>query len=135
MRWTNDERELYHIRGRVVLASNAARLDPPIDTVHLQLNDLDSFHQSATRSRDLGFFGKLCIHPKQVKYANEAFTPSSDEIERAKLIISAFNEAENSGSASIQVDGQFVDYPVFEAAQRTLRLVDSILDSDIEKKK
>tara|TARA_Y100001970_G_scaffold267935_1_gene358592 strand:+ start:54356 stop:55267 length:912 start_codon:yes stop_codon:yes gene_type:complete len=126
MRWTVEENELHHIRGRVALACNASQLEPPIDTVYLRLDDDDGFKSTAIKSRDLGFFGKLCIHPKQVPIANEAFTPTAQEIQNATMIVSAFNEAEKKGSASIKVNGRFVDYPVVSAAKRTLALMKAI---------
>ena len=76
--------------------------------------------ESAERVRDLGFQGKLCIHPGQVAVVNEAFTPSDEEVAKAENIIAAFEEAEAAGSASIVVDGFFVDYPVVDQARRTL---------------
>jgi citrate lyase subunit beta/citryl-CoA lyase len=58
-----------------------------------------------------------------VAITNDVFTPTDDEVARAERIIAAFREAEAAGSASIQVDGGFVDYPIVEKAQRTLDLI------------
>jgi citrate lyase subunit beta/citryl-CoA lyase len=63
-----------------------------------------------------GFQGKLLIHPKQVGLANQCYMPSAEEIDKAKKVIAAFEAAESKGSASIQVDGYFVDYPIVEKA-------------------
>jgi citrate lyase subunit beta/citryl-CoA lyase len=70
----------------------------------------------------LGFQGKLCIHPDQVAVVNAAFMPSAEEIARAERVLAAFEKAEASGIASIEVDGGFVDYPIVAQAQRTLAL-------------
>ena len=126
MEWTADELELYHIRARVALASRTAGLAPPIDTVHVRLKDLDSFRRAADGARALGYFGKLCIHPDQVEPTNAAYTPSPEDVAEAHKIIAAIKEAEASGSASIQVEGQFVDYPIVERAQRTLAVIEAI---------
>ncbi|MCH9672633.1 MAG: CoA ester lyase, partial [Gammaproteobacteria bacterium] len=66
MRWTRGERELDHTRSRFVLASRAAGLEPPIDTVFISLGEPENFRRSAELARDMGFQGKLCIHPEQV---------------------------------------------------------------------
>ena len=122
MEWSSSEAELDYVRSSIALASVSAGLNHPIDTVHIRLDDLDGFSLITNRSRGMGFFGKLCIHPIQVSLANQLFTPTADEVKKARRIISAFEKAEKKGSAAIQVDGKFVDYPVVEAAKRTLEL-------------
>ena len=126
MRWTPEERELDHARAAIVVESRAAGLDPPIDTVFIRLGRPEPFRRSAERARDLGFQGKLCIHPEQVGPVNEVFTPTGEEIARSERYVAAFEEAEAGGSASIQVDGYFIDYPIVEKARRTLRIAESI---------
>ena len=122
MRWTFEERELDHARAAIVVESRAAGLDPPIDTVFIHLGEPDALRRCAGRARDLGFQGKLCIHPEQVGPVNEAFTPGDEEIARAERYVAAFERAEAGGSASIQVDGCFIDHPIVEKARRTLRI-------------
>ena len=126
MRWTPEERELDHARAAIVVESRAAGLDPPIDTVFIHLGRPEPFRRSAERARDLGFQGKLCIHPEQVGPVNEVFTPTGEEVARSERYVAAFEEAEAGGSASIQVDGYFIDYPIVEKARRTLRIAESI---------
>ena len=60
---------------------------------------------------------------------NQVFSPSSDEIQVAEKYVDAFNAAEVSGSASIQVEGYFIDYPIVEKAQRTLDVAQAIEQS------
>lgn len=72
----------------------------------------------------MGFGGKLCIHPDQVPIVNAGFSPSPAQIARAKRIIAAFESAESTGSAAIQLDGQFIDYPFLYQAQRIVELAD-----------
>ena len=76
--------------------------------------------------RDLGFQGKLCIHPGQIVTANSAFTPTLEQLAFAKKVIEAFAEAEAAGSASIQIDGYFVDYPIVDKAQRIVDIAEAI---------
>lgn len=122
LEWTAEEHELSYARARLTHASRAAGLEPPVDTVVLQVKDQDRFRQSARNGRRMGFHGKLCIHPDQIAPCHEVFTPSADEIERAREIVAAFEAAEAAGNASIQVKGVFVDYPVVYKAQRVLAL-------------
>lgn len=123
--WSRDETELLPCRSAIVLASRAAGLDAPVDTVWIRLQDKEGFAASAERVRGLGFGSKLCIYPDQVPVVNRAFSPSDREIAWAERVIGAFTEAEAAGSASIQLDGQFLDYPIVYAAERTLAAADS----------
>jgi citrate lyase subunit beta/citryl-CoA lyase len=126
MKWSPDEAELAYARGRLVQASRVAGLQPPIDTVHIDLADEASFAQSVVTGVKFGFQGKLLIHPKQVELTNASYAPSAAEIERAKKIVAAFEAAEKAGLASIQVDGYFIDYPIVEKAVRVLSLAERI---------
>ncbi len=107
-------------------ASRAAGLEPPIDTVFIDLQDGEHLKKSAETALSLGYRGKLCIHPSQIEPVNAVFTPSAADVARARKHIEAFQAAEAEGSASIQVDGYFVDYPIYEKAQRTLALMAAI---------
>ena len=126
LRWTDGERELDQARSAIALASRAAGIEPPIDTVFIHIGRLDSLRRSAELARDFGFQGKLCIHPEQVGPVNEAFSPTGEEVAQAHRYLEAFREAEARGSASIQVDGYFIDYPIVEKAQRVIDLADAI---------
>lgn len=127
MRWSMEEGELMPVRSEIVLASRVAGLEPPIDTVFVHIGKhIDALRRTTQLARDLGFQGKLCIHPEQVAPINEIFTPSEAEIAHATKIVEAFQEAEASGSASIQVEGHFVDYPVVEQARRVLAITEQL---------
>ncbi len=120
--WTPQEHELAYARAKLTHASRIAGIEPPVDTVVVQVKDIERFRQSAANGRRAGFAGKLCIHPDQVLPCNEAFTPSASEVERARRVVAAFEQAEAGGSASIRVEGEFVDYPLVERARRVLAL-------------
>jgi citrate lyase subunit beta / citryl-CoA lyase len=123
MVWTRSEAELLPHRAACVLESRAAGLQPPIDTVWADLRDNDGFVASARHAAALGFQGKMCIHPDQVAGANAAFTPDEATIARARKIVAAFDKAEAEGLASIQLEGQFIDYPIVQRARRVLEAV------------
>lgn len=119
--------ELHHPRSVLAVACRAARLQPPIDSPYMiDLKDLELLEADANRAKTLGFQGKLCIHPNQIEIVNRIFSPSPREVEFAKKAVAAFEQAEAEGSAAIQVDGKFVDYPVVERSRRIVALAESL---------
>jgi citrate lyase subunit beta/citryl-CoA lyase len=120
MVWSRDENELAPARAAVVMASRAAGIDPPLDTVWADLRDAEGFARSAERAAALGFQGKMCIHPDQIAVTNAAFSPSDQQLAWARRVIAAFGEAEAKGLASIQLDGQFIDYPIVQRARQVV---------------
>ena len=126
MRWTRHEGELAHARAEIAVASRAAGLEAPLDTVWIHIKETDGCIKSAELVCDMGYQGKLCIHPDQVDPVNAVFTPSDEDVDFAKKVVKAFEDAETQGLASIQVDGYFVDYPIVDQAQRTLDLIEKI---------
>ena len=120
MTWSRDETELLPHRAACVLASRAGGLEPPVDTVWADLRDNEGFVASAKKAAALGFQGKMCIHPDQIAAANAAFTPDEAAVARARRIVAAFEKAEADGLASIQLAGQFIDYPIVQRARRVL---------------
>ena len=131
MDWTRDEAECAHARAEIVLASRVAGLEPPIDTVWTRLQDADGLSASAQTVKAMGFQGKLCIHPARIAPVHAVFTPDAQAIDWARKVEAAFTKAEAEGSASIQVDGAFVDYPIVEQARATLARAQAagVLDS------
>jgi citrate lyase subunit beta/citryl-CoA lyase len=120
MVWTRDEGELLAARSAVVMASRAAGIEPPLDTVWAELRDAEGFARSAERAAALGFQGKMCIHPDQIAVTNAAFSPSEQQLAWAERVIATFEEAEVKGLASIQLDGQFIDYPIVQRARQVV---------------
>lgn len=118
--WTADEDEFAYARARLTHCSRVAGLEPPVDTVVVQIRDHERFRAAARRGRQLGFQGKLCIHPDQVPLANEVFGPTPDEIAHARRVVDAWSAAERQGLASIQLEGYFVDPPIAARARRIL---------------
>jgi len=120
MIWSRAESELAYARARAVTASRAAGIEAPLDTVWVDLQDEEGLEASTRQALALGFQGKMCIHPNQVGVVNRVFTPSNAEIDFAERVVAAFAQAEKEGSAAIQLDGKFIDYPIVYRAQRTL---------------
>ncbi|PWA08137.1 CoA ester lyase [Pueribacillus theae] len=110
------EEALLFPRSTLVVASRAAGIKPPIDTVFSDFRDEKGLTMEAERVKSLGFYAKLCIHPKQVETINRIFSPTQSEIDWAEKVISAFERAEKKGLAAIDLDGTMIDYPVYRQA-------------------
>ena len=120
---TKTGEELFYPRARIAVACRAAGVEPPLDTPFMiDLKDPEALEADIKRACRLGFQGKLCIHPNQIDICNRLFSPTTEEIQYAQKVIQAFDEAEAGGSAAIQLDGKFVDYPVVERCRRILKI-------------
>jgi citrate lyase subunit beta/citryl-CoA lyase len=117
---TKEGTEILYARSQLVVVSRAAGIEPPIDAVYIHVKDAEGFLRDTQLAKQLGFQGKLVIHPDQIGTANQVFAPTAEEIEEAKTIAAAFDEAVATGLAAIQVNGKLVDYPVAERAKRIL---------------
>jgi citrate lyase subunit beta / citryl-CoA lyase len=126
MAWSRSESELGHARAVIVIASRAAGVDAPLDTVWVDLTDAEGLEASSRTALAYGFQGKMCIHPEQIAVVNRVFTPSDAEVAFAERVTAAFAQAEAEGSAAIQLDGKFIDYPIVYRAQRVLRKLAAI---------
>ena len=118
--WTEDELTLHAVRTQIVVESKAAGLLSPLDSPHWEFRDIEKLRASAVRGRQLGFGGKICIHPAQLQAVNEVFSPTSDEIHWAQKVVTEFEAAEAQGKGCITVDGQMVDIAVVKRARNIL---------------
>lgn len=114
--------ELLYARSKIVIASRCAEIQSPIDSVYSDLNDEEGLRNEAKLSKQIGFKSKLVIHPKQVETVNEVFSPAEADIENAREIVKAFEEAEKKGIASISIRNKMVDYPVYKKAKELLSM-------------
>lgn len=122
-RRTNKGRESFWARSQVVNAARAAGLQP-IDTVFSDVADEQGLLQSVFEAKSLGFEGKGCIHPRQIKVIHKGFLPTDQEVEKAKKIMAAFEQAKAQGSSVTVVGSKMIDPPVVKRAQRILKLVE-----------
>lgn len=114
--------EFFYARSRLVVASRAAGIEAPLDTVCPFIKDTDLLEQDAKRAQRLGFQGKMVIHPNQIAPVNMIFSPTAEEIAYARKIVAAFEEAEARGTGVIQVDGKMVEYPIVRRARQVLAI-------------
>jgi len=118
---TNKGLESLFARSQVVNAARSAGIQA-IDTVFSDVNDEDGLRTSVQEAKELGFEGKGCIHPRQIKPVHEELAPSESEIEKAKKIIRAFVEAEAKGQGVVSLGSKMIDPPVVKRAQNTINL-------------
>jgi citrate lyase subunit beta/citryl-CoA lyase len=124
---TTDARELLYARSRVVVAARAAGMPAPVDGPFPDIHDLEGVYENTLHSRQLGFQGRVVVYPAQVEPVQRAYSElSPEEAERARRVVQAFEEAEAAGVASIQVDGRFVDYPLYYRARHRLQLHEAL---------
>ena len=117
---TSEGRESQYARSRVVNAARAAGVQA-IDSVFSDVADVDGLRGWAEASRAAGFEGMGCIHPGQIRVVHEAFQPTAVEIEKARKVVAAFEEAQNKGLAVVSLGSKMIDPPV---VQRALKLVE-----------
>lgn len=102
------------------LAGAAAAGVDPVDTVHVDIEDLDGLRAETLAARRDGFVGKAVIHPRHVDVVNAAFAPTEDEIDWAMRVIAAFDESQGTGVAKL--DGKMIDQPHLKNARQILAL-------------
>lgn len=116
---TAEGRESFWARCQIVNAARAAGIQP-IDTVFSDVRDMEGLRQSVLEAKSLGFEGKGCIHPRQIAVIHEAFAPGDDEIEKAKRIVLAFEDAERKGLGVVALGSKMIDPPVVKRALHTI---------------
>jgi citrate lyase subunit beta / citryl-CoA lyase len=124
-RETRDRLPLLTGLGLVLLAARAYGR-AALDGVQLDLADAEGFTAACRQGRELGFDGKTLIHPQQIAPANAAFSPSPDEIDRARRLIAAYADASAAGKGAIRVEGRLVEALHVEEARRLLFLAEAI---------
>lgn len=134
---TNDlAKELHaeHVPGRAPLLTGlslallAARATGRVvlDGVYNNVHDLTGFEAETLQGRQLGFDGKTLIHPKQLEPCNRIFAPAPEDVERARRIIEAFDQATSQGRGVVTVDGRMIENLHVEEARRVLALAEAV---------
>lgn len=111
--------------SRMVAACRAQGLRP-IDGPFGDFNDADGYRSAARRAAALGCEGKWAIHPDQVALANEVFSPSDVEIDRARRIMQAMEDAAKEGKGAVSLDGRLIDAASIRMAENLIRQVEQI---------
>jgi citrate lyase beta subunit len=119
-----DGLEILFARSKTVLDSAAARIRAPIDRVWTDVRDGDGLEADARFARSLGFRGKACVHPDQIEIVNRVFTPSDEELTRARRVVEAYEQAAGEGEGVTALDGEMIDLPVVERARQVLALAE-----------
>jgi citrate lyase subunit beta/citryl-CoA lyase len=124
-RWSPQSLALAYPRSKMVVDARAAGLQWLVDGVFMNLQDLVALRTECDLARELGFVGKMAIHPSQVQVMQEVFSPSESDIQYARGLLAAFAEAEARGLGAVRYQGMMVDYANVRLAQRTLSLVET----------
>jgi citrate lyase subunit beta/citryl-CoA lyase len=111
--------ETFYARMQIVTACKALRIQP-IDSVFSDIEDLEALKKNVQFSKSIGFEGMGCIHPRQIEIISENFTPSEEELEEAKRIVSAYNDAFENGLGVVSLGAKMIDAPVVEKARRVI---------------
>ncbi|WP_435154117.1 HpcH/HpaI aldolase/citrate lyase family protein [Haladaptatus sp. DFWS20] len=121
---TDEGTEVLYAREHVVLAASATGVDA-IDTVYTDFGDTEGLTEETEFAIQLGYDGKMAIHPAQVLPINDAFTPDPERIEWAEAVLSAKAEADADGRGVFRVDGEMIDAPLIAQAERILEYADA----------
>ena len=122
LRVPNNYENLIYARSKLVHAGASVGVDV-IDVPYLDLEDMDGMKKEAELVRNLGFTGKGSIHPKQINILNEVFTPSKEEIIKAKKIVDQFNA---SDTGLVVIDGKLIEKPVLREMKRRILVAEKI---------
>ena len=110
--------EPYRLARSMCLFGAAAAKVPAIETIHVDFRNLDALRRDTEEARRDGFTGRLAIHPAQVAVINAVFTPSPEQIAKAKMVVAAF--AAQPGAGTVGIDGKMFDRPHLLRAQALL---------------
>lgn len=116
---TRSSVEVLYARSAVIIAAAAHGLQA-IDIVFFDLNDLTGLEDECIFGRQLGYTGKMVIHPRQLDVVNRAFSPTAEEIAQAQRIVRAAHEHAAGGVGAFALDGRMVDGPIIKQAERVL---------------
>ena len=122
LRVPNSYENLIYARSKLVHAGASVGVDV-VDVPYLDLEDMDGMKKEAELVRNLGFTGKGSIHPKQINILNEVFTPSKEEIIKAKKIVDQFNA---SDTGLVVIDGKLIEKPVLREMKRRILVAEKI---------
>lgn len=117
--------EIRYARMKLAMDARARKIDI-IDTPFTGIHDLEGLRWDAECSRDMGFTGKTCIHPGHIDIINEVFSPSAAEVEDARGILKAYEQAVAEGKGACMYKNKMIDVPVAERAGKIVEKADRI---------
>jgi citrate lyase subunit beta / citryl-CoA lyase len=123
-----DSATVQHIRLELRLAAGEAGL-LCFDSAFPDFADRDGFAADAAAARSLGFSGKSCIHPSQIKAANQIFSPTAEEVAAASRVVGATRAAAAQGRGVFALDGRMIDTPMIRRAEEILQLAASLQEN------
>lgn len=109
------------VRSTCLLAAVAANVQP-VDAVYVDIKNTAGLEKESKTAADMGFTGKITIHPSQIEIVNRAFTPSQEEIDDASELVAAFEENHAAGKMAFTFKGQMVDVPHLKRARKILAI-------------
>ncbi len=110
---------IYVPRALIALAARASKVIP-IDTVHINVHDLEDLEKNLILAKNLGFEGMLVLHPKELELAHKYFSPSEEEYEDAVDMLRLYDESKKEGKGVAVKDGKFIGPPMVIAAKKTI---------------
>jgi citrate lyase subunit beta/citryl-CoA lyase len=122
---TREGAEVYYPRMVISVACHAARI-LAFDSVYTDVRDKEGLIAETRAVKQMGFHGKMVIHPDQVNPVNEVFSPSESEVAYARRVVEAFDAGVKRGQASVSLNGKMVDIPVLERARNLLAQAQAI---------
>lgn len=117
---TPEGMEILYARSAVVLAAAAYKLDA-IDTVYPDFRDHEGLKRESLFAKQLGYCGKMAIHPGQVPIMNDVFVPTPEEIDYAQRLIAANDQHQSEGTGAFAFEGKMVDMPMIRSAQKVIQ--------------
>lgn len=114
-----NDTSLFVPRALIAMAARANNVIP-IDTVHVNINDLDDLEKNLQVAKNLGFEGMLSLHPKELPLIHQYFSPSNEEIENAKRIIELYKESETNGKGVALFGDELIGPPMVKDAKNLL---------------
>ncbi len=126
--------ELLYARSHTAVAARAAGL-VAIDHPFVAFKDAEAFEESTRFGRQLGYEGRMLVHPSQIEPSNRIYSPSPEDVAWANEVVKAFEEEGIAkGLASISYKGQMVDTPVYDNARTILSTMEGITSFDKKRK-
>jgi len=119
----DDESQLIYARSAFCTAARAAGV-LALETPWFRFRDTEGLRENSIAAKHLGFKGRFAIHPAQIETINACFAPSEEEIEQARRIVAAYEEAESRGRGSTSLDGRVIDVPVVKRARALLEVAE-----------